>query len=194
MALADIVRRLNAGEPLPERAVAITIDDAYRSVYTAAWPKFKAAELPITLFVSTAHLDKPSSAHMNWAQLREMRAAGVGVGHHTVSHLHMVGAGAARIGEEISGANARFEQELGYKPGLFAYPYGEAGAAEISMVRKAGFVAAFGQHSGVIGSTGGRFYLPRFAMNEHYGDIGRLKLALNALGINCRRGTMTKRF
>ncbi|MEK9754463.1 MAG: polysaccharide deacetylase family protein [Rhodospirillaceae bacterium] len=181
MPLADIVRRLADGEPLPERAVAITVDDAYRSVYTVAWPKFKAAGLPFTLFASTAHLDKPSPAHMTWEQLREMRAGGVGVGHHTVSHLHMVGVEAERIGEEIAAANERFEKELGFKPGLFAYPYGEAGAREMKMIEKAGFVAAFGQHSGVIGSTESRFYLPRFAMNENYGDLDRLRLALNAL-------------
>lgn len=181
MPLADIVARLNAGEALPERAVAITVDDAYRSVYAVAWPRFKAAGLPFTLFASTAHLDSPSPANMNWDQLREMRAGGVGVGHHTVSHLHMVGVDAARIEEEIAGANQRFETELGFKPGLFAYPYGEAGRREMAMIEKAGFIAAFGQHSGVIGSTESRFYLPRFAMNENYGDVDRLRLALNAL-------------
>jgi peptidoglycan/xylan/chitin deacetylase (PgdA/CDA1 family) len=183
MPLADIVSRLNAGEALPERAVAITVDDAYRSVYTLAWPKFKAAGLPFTVFVSTAHLDSPSSAHMTWDQVREMRAAGAGIGHHTVSHLHMVGVEAARIDEEISTANTRFDKELGYRPGLFAYPYGEAGTREMKMVEKAGFVAAFGQHSGVIGSTESRFYLPRFAMNENYGDLDRLRLALNAMAL-----------
>ena len=183
MPLADIVSRLGAGEELPDRAVAITVDDAYRSVYTVAWPRFKAAGLPFTLFASTAHLDQPSPAHMTWDQLREMRAAGVGIGHHTVSHLHMVGVDAARLNEEITAANGRFQKELDFRPGLFAYPYGEAGAREMALVEKAGFVAAFGQHSGVIGSSGSRFYLPRFAMNENYGDMDRLRLALNALAL-----------
>lgn len=181
MPVAEIIRRLDAGQDLPDRTVGITIDDAYRSVFTVAWPRFKAAGLPITLFASTAHLDGTSGAHMTWAQLREMRDGGAGVGHHTVSHLHMVGAGVARINNEIAAAHARFDAELGFRPGLFAYPYGEAGAAEMAMVENAGFVAAFGQHSGVIGNTGGRYYLPRFAMNEKYGDLARLKLALNAL-------------
>jgi peptidoglycan/xylan/chitin deacetylase (PgdA/CDA1 family) len=179
--VAEITRRMTAGEPLPDRTVGITIDDAYRSVYTIAWPKFKAAGLPITIFASTAHLDGGSAQHMTWAHLREMRDGGAGVGHHTVSHLHMVDADQARNAEEIDVAHARFQAELGMRPALFAYPYGEASAAIVRQVKDAGFAAAFGQHSGVIGNTVGRYYLPRFAMNEKYGDLSRLKLALNAL-------------
>jgi hypothetical protein len=70
---------------------------------------------------------------------------------------------------------------MGQRPTLFAYPYGEASLSVIATVKEAGFAAAFGQHSGVIGSTNDMYYLPRFAMNEAYGDIERLRLAINAL-------------
>ena len=40
---------------------------------------------------------------------------------------------------------------------------------------------AFGQHSGVAHLSAGLFELPRFAMNENYGGLDRLKLAINAL-------------
>ena len=51
MALADIIDRLQDGQPLPERTVAITIDDAYLSVYTEAWPRLQAYGFPATVFV-----------------------------------------------------------------------------------------------------------------------------------------------
>jgi poly-beta-1,6-N-acetyl-D-glucosamine N-deacetylase len=177
----EIIRRLANGDGVPERTVGITIDDAYRSIYTVAWPRFKAAGLPITIFASTAHLDGGSAQHLTWQQLREMRQDGVSIGHHTVSHLHMPIANTARINKEITAAHARFEAELGFRPELMAYPYGEASSAIIAAVKKAGFIAAFGQHSGVIGNTDNQFYLPRFAMNEKYGDLNRLRLAINAL-------------
>jgi len=179
--IGRIVNRLNAGEPLPDRTVGITIDDGYRSIYSVAWPKFKAAGLPFTVFVATGHIDRGSSRHLTWDQIREMRDSGGTIGHHTISHLHMPTASAARLDQEIEGAHARFEKELGQKPGLFAYPYGEASLAVAGLVKKAGFAAAFGQHSGVIGSSGDMFNLPRFAMNETYGDLARLRLAINAL-------------
>ena len=177
----EIVRRIAAGDELPDRTVGITIDDAYRSVFTEAWPRFKAAGLPVTLFASTAHLDGGAGQHMTWDQVREMREGGASIGHHTVSHLHMPKAGAERIEKEIDGANERFQTELGMKPGIFAYPYGEASLKVMDQIKAAGFVAAFGQHSGVIGNTVGRYYLPRFAMNEKYGSLERLRLAANAL-------------
>ena len=39
--LADVHAAINDGSPLPGRAVAITIDDAYRSVYDVAFPIFR---------------------------------------------------------------------------------------------------------------------------------------------------------
>ncbi|MFQ5763801.1 MAG: chitin deacetylase, partial [Rhodospirillales bacterium] len=67
------------------------------------------------------------------------------------------------------------------RPTLFAYPYGESSLVVQRLVEGAGFVAAFGQHSGAIGSGGNRFDLPRFAMNETYGGEARFRLAVNAL-------------
>ena len=39
--LDDIVAHLQSGEPLPDRTVAITIDDAYLSVYEQAFPRLQ---------------------------------------------------------------------------------------------------------------------------------------------------------
>ena len=36
-------------------------------------------------------------------------------------------------------------------------------------------------HRGVIGRAANYFYLPRFSMNEKYGDLRRFRLAINAL-------------
>ena len=186
MPLGQIVAKLNAGEALPDRTVGLSIDDGYQSIYSVAWPRFRAAGLPFTVFVATAHIDQRSRRHLSWDQIRKMRGAGVDFGHHTVSHLHMPNASEPRIAEEITNAHVRFEKELGFQPDLFAYPYGEASLTVIAAIKAAGFSAAFGQHSGVIGSTGDMYYLPRFAMNETYGDLARLRLALNALPLRVK--------
>ena len=73
------------------------------------------------------------------------------------------------------------ERELGQRPTLFAYPYGEYSLAIRDAVVDAGLVAAFGQHSGAIGRTGDRFGLPRFPLSENYGDMDRFRLIANAL-------------
>ena len=45
------------------------------------------------------------------------------------------------------------------------------------------FKVAFGQHSGVINETSNLYYLPRFSLNEKYGDIDRVKFAASAKGL-----------
>lgn len=179
----DIVERLQKGEELPDRTVGITIDDAYRSIYTQAWPRLKAAGLPFTVFVSTAHVDHGSARHLNWDQIREMRDAGVQFGHHTVSHLHMPKASVDDVSKEITLANNRFRKELGEVPKLFAYPYGETRLATKKVVQDAGFLAAFGQHSGVVDAQDDFHYLPRFGLNEKFGGEDRFRLIVNALSL-----------
>ena len=182
--VGEIVERLRDGKPLPDRTVGITIDDAYRSIYTKAWPKLKQAGLPFTIFVATAQVDQGSSRHLTWDQIREMRdGGGVDIGHHTVTHLHMPEADANRNALEVKNASARFVKELGNIPPLFSYPYGESSLQISAAIRKAGFIGAFGQHSGVIGGIGDLFDLPRFAMNEKYGGLARFRMVANALAL-----------
>ena len=168
---------------LKDRTVSITIDDAYLSVYTKAWPILKKLNLPFTLFISTDVIDNDFSNYMNWDQIRELVDNGVLVGSQTKSHPHLHRLNSKQILNEIEHSNNRFIKELGFKPKLFAYPYGEYDNKTIDIVKGSGFEAAFGQHSGVAHISAGIFELPRFAMNENYGDLKRLELAINALPI-----------
>ena len=74
--LTEVVNALTVGGNLPSRAVVITIDDAYRSVYDVAFPRFKAAGFPFTVFIATDPVDEGLPAYMTWDQMREMAASG----------------------------------------------------------------------------------------------------------------------
>ena len=179
--LEDIVLNLQSGTPLPDRTVAITIDDAYLSVYEEAFPRLKARGFPATLFVATRPVDRGLRAYMSWDQIREWQAAGYGIGSQTQTHPHMHQQSMAENEKELRVSNERFLAELGMRPTLFAYPYGEYNLDVIDLVKEAGFEAAFGQNSGVAHGYDGFFELPRFAMNEQYGNRERLELAINGL-------------
>ncbi|MEE8516479.1 MAG: polysaccharide deacetylase family protein [Alphaproteobacteria bacterium] len=179
--LPRIVTALADGEALPPRTVGISIDDAYLSAYTEAWPRLRAAGFPFTLFVATAPVDRKLKRYMSWDQVRDLAKAGVTIGSQTASHLHMATSTAGRNRADLAKSNQRFKAELGKVPELFAYPYGEASSEVMAVVREAGFSFAFGQHSGVLHSTADKSFLPRFAMNEAYGGIHRFRLAVNAL-------------
>ncbi|MEC8641813.1 MAG: polysaccharide deacetylase family protein [Pseudomonadota bacterium] len=179
--LEQIISHLQAGTPVPDRTVAITIDDAYLSVFEEAFPRLKERGFHATLFVATRPVDRNLRNYMDWDQLREWQAAGFGIGSQTQTHPHMHRLSTEANREELQVSSERFLAELGIRPTLFAYPYGEYNLEVIDLVKTAGFTAAFGQNSGVAHGYDGFFELPRFAMNEQYGSRERLELAINGL-------------
>ena len=176
-----IIAALRAGTPLPERTVGITVDDAYVSVYDEAWPRLAEAGFPFTLFVATDAVDAGTHGIMSWDQLRKLAAAGVTIGNHGASHGHLWQGDPASVRDDIARAERRFEEELGLKPSLFAYPYGEFDLPTRQVVQEFGFEAAFGQHSGTAYPSADSFGLPRFALNERFGDIDRFALVVATL-------------
>ena len=181
MGLPQIVTAIENGGGLPDRTIGITIDDAYRSVYEQAWPIFKAHNMPFTVFVSTQQIDDGFSNYMTWDMVRDLVKAGVTIGGHSQHHSHLPDLDIAAVKAELDHSAKRFKEELGFVPDIFAYPYGEANADVISAVKEAGYKAAFGQQSGAMSTESDFMYLPRFALNEHYGAMDRFKLAANSL-------------
>ena len=114
------VKGLKGENKLNDRSVSITIDDAYLSVYTKAWPILKKLNLPFTLFIATDVIDNNFSNYMNWDQIRELVDNGVLIGSQTKSHPHMHRLSSKQILNEIEFSNKRFIEELGFKPKLFA--------------------------------------------------------------------------
>lgn len=184
MSVPDILAAIREGRELPDRTVGITIDDGYRSIYTEAWPRLRRAGFPFTVFVSTDPVDRGFSDFMNWEQVRELHEAGVNIGGHTATHLHMAANSVERNESDVTLSNARYVSELGVAPALFAYPFGEASTRVQRIVRDAGYAAAFGQQSGPSDASADPYYMPRFALNESFGDMDRFRLVTNALPIS----------
>ena len=182
----EIIAALRAGQSLPDNTVGISIDDAYLSVYKEAWPRLREAKFPFTLFVATEPVNNRSPGHMSWTQIRELADAGVTIANHSTTHPHMPFLSPSRNFAEFKNSNARFKAELGKVPSLVAYPYGEYSLAVRKETVRAGFVAGFGQHSGVIHKGSDFFNLPRFVFSEVYGDLGRLRSAARALPLRAR--------
>ena len=179
--LPEIIDALRTGRPLPERTVAITVDDATRSTFEEAWPRLEKAGLPFTVFVSTDPVDEGHAGIMSWDELRQLVAAGVTIGNHSAAHGHMWQDDDAVNRADLLRARRRIKEELGVDAPLFAYPYGEWNAALRTLVAELGFEAAFGQQSGVAAAHSDPLNLPRFALNERYGEIDRFRLIVDTL-------------
>lgn len=179
--LSRIVDAIRSGRPLPDLAVAITVNDAPRSAYDVAWPRLKAAGLPFTVFVTTSVVDGRGRNYMSWDQLRELAKAGVEIGAQTHDHPHLPAETAERARTGMEQADRRIAEEVGRRPTLFAYPYGEAGLAQRDLAREHGYAAAFGQHSGPAYPGSDPFYLPRFPLGRDEGEIVRFRRVARSL-------------
>lgn len=179
VSLDRIAQAFKQGTPLPERAVAITVDDAYASFAENGWPLLKERGWPAILFVATDPVDQGLPGYLSWDAIRALKAEGLAIGHHGAGHIHMVDAGIKAAREDILRASDRFREELGEVPDLFAYPYGEYSLDLMRLVEGLGFEAAAAQYSSVA-APDDLYALPRFPFNERYSDMDRFRLIANA--------------
>ncbi len=173
---------INDGD-LPKNAIGISIDDADKSFLEIGWPYFKKNNIPVTLFVTTGTIVKNNKNYINWDQIRQLKKEGVTIGAHSHTHEHMPDLDIDDVKTEIELSNKIFLRELGEIPTLFAFPYGETNSEIIELIKEYKFKVAFGQHSGVINETSNMYYLPRFSLNEKYGEIERVKFAAKSKGL-----------
>ena len=163
--------------PKSKKEILITIDDAFESFYTEAWPYLKKNKIPFILFVSTEPVG--NRGYMTWEQIKEIESNEFAyIGHHSHTHKYLIDVSNEEFILDIKKANKIFLKELGYIPSLFSYPFGEYSKFMKDYISK-NFNYAFGQHSGVIDLNKDKFELPRFPINEKYGEIKRFKSIIN---------------
>ncbi len=159
------------------KKILITIDDAFESFYLEAWPYLKKNKIPFILFVSTEPVGK--NGYMNWDQIREINNHNFSyIGHHSHSHEYLIDFSNKEFILDIEKANKIFEKEIGYIPYLFSYPFGEYSKFMKNYISQ-NFEFAFGQHSGIIDLNKDKFELPRFPINEKYGELKRFNSIIN---------------
>lgn len=176
--LSKIINHLKSRAPIPDKTVAITMDDAYRSVFTEALPRLKQRGWPFTVFVSTNYIDNKYSNYMSWDQMRSLQKEKVEFANHSTAHSHLIKRLAGetksmwinRITRDIEHAQNRLEEELGTAQKFIAYPYGEYTSSIKNIINKLGFIG-FGQQSGAIGSLSDFSALPRYPISEAYGEL-----------------------
>ena len=100
------------------------------------------------------------------------------------SHDYLVDLNEHEFLKDINESIKIFEEKLGYNPIFFSYPFGEYSNFIKNYISQ-NFEFSFGQHSGVIDVNKNSFELPRFPINEKYGDIKRFKFLFRRGRINC---------
>jgi peptidoglycan/xylan/chitin deacetylase (PgdA/CDA1 family) len=113
-----------------------------------------------------ANVRVPTDLMMTTAQLRALRAAGMQVGAHTVTHPIMARLSLKDARQEVARSRDAIQDALGEPIDLFAYPNGKPGidylAEHAALVRELGFAAAVCTGWGAADRATDTMQLPRF--------------------------------
>ena len=156
VSMKDVLAWRHGEKSIPAKSAVITLDDGWNSQYYVAWPILKEFGYPFTLFIYTDYVEKGGKS-MTWAQLEELRDAGVDIEAHTVSHhdLRHGPRGAdypTWLHNEVYGCKQILEDKLGLKIIAFAFPYGFHNEVVRKTATEAGYELQFtvyGQHMGI---------------------------------------------
>ena len=167
------------------KKVLITIDDGFKSFYEHAWPYLKDNKIPFILFISTEAVGK--NGYMNWNQIKEIESESFAfIGNHSHSHEYLLDISYDKFQNDILKSIEIFKKNLGYNPIFFSYPFGEFSLEHTSFIKKI-FKYGFGQHSGVIDVNKNPYELPRFPINEKYGDLKRFEFNIDLLPLEYKK-------
>lgn len=144
VSIDQAVSLLDGDLSLDGRYFCITFDDGFRSCLDGAVPLLVDHRAPAAFFVPTAFIGKTVERDagllrsfypdrrllvefLTWAECRQMAAAGMTIGSHTVSHACLSALSTEEVQWELRESRATIERELGMPCEHFACPFGRAG-------------------------------------------------------------------
>jgi peptidoglycan/xylan/chitin deacetylase (PgdA/CDA1 family) len=184
VSMKDLLAWRNGEKAIPLKSAIITLDDGWNSQYYVAWPILKEYGYPFTLFIYTQWVGTGGKA-MTWAQLEEMRDAGVDIESHTVSHHDLRHAPRGQdyptwLHNEVYSSKETLESKLGLKIFAFAFPYGFHNEVVRKTAKDAGYEMQFtvyGRHMDVNVPPD---QVGRYAIDSLKGDVFKAALDYGA--------------
>jgi peptidoglycan/xylan/chitin deacetylase (PgdA/CDA1 family) len=131
-------------EPVPDRLVVLTFDDAVRSHYTTVAPLLERYGFGATFFV-TEFPQPPFSdttLYMTWAQMGELDRRGFEVANHTWKHSHVDRVSREQLVAEVQYIEEKLASVGAPRPISFAYPAYTTTPAAARTLRELGYVFA----------------------------------------------------
>jgi len=171
VSLDTLLAALDGKAELPDNAVAVTFDDGFSSTFENATPVLTRYRIPATMFIVADRIGQdndwmhrrgmPEHALMDVGQIREMDAAGITIGSHTLTHPRLPECGPEEMSREIADSKARLEDILSRPVQHFAYPYGLYNDTARALVEQTGYLSACSTRSGFNNKETDRYELRR---------------------------------
>lgn len=133
-------------EPLPEKAIIVSFDDGFRSVYENAYPIMKKHGIKGNVYLPTKYIGNDSK-FMSWEMISELHESDMfEFAGHTHNHVDIRTLTRKEFAEEIEKSNMLMKEKLGYIPKAFCMPFGVFDKKSINLLRE------FGIYKYILGS------------------------------------------
>lgn len=187
LTVSEMAAALHDGD-LPERAVAITFDDGFRSVIENAAPMLHARDLPATVFAVSGHLGgendwptqprrAPRKPLATADELAALVAEGWEIGCHGMRHAPLGPATPGTLDKELIDARKELARATGADIRTFAFPYGSLPGDDARDILAHHYAAACTTDLGPVRADSDVLALPR--IETHY--VRRADLLRRAL-------------
>lgn len=190
--LSNIINAIKNQQPIADKTVAITFDDAYIDILTQAKPLLDKFKFPYMIFVNPGIIERNPASYLSWKQLKDMSDEGVIIANHGYEHDSFARKMPEGISEKdwlekqgklLLKAEDLIKTHTGQNWRYFAYPYGEYTPGVQAWMKKHDFIA-FSQQSGAVGLKTDLTSVPRFPASMPYDKIASLKDKLYSLPFN----------
>lgn len=132
----------SALEPIPDKTVVLTFDDAVKSHITTVAPMLKEYGFGATFFITACWMSDQEN-FLSWEDVAELHHMGFEIGNHTWSHTGM---GTPKLAARLPGQLALLEaalQKVGVpKPVSFGWPGNAFSSEALRILRTHGFLFA----------------------------------------------------
>ena len=142
LALLFMARASLGIEPVPDKTVVLTFDDAVKSQLTVVAPLLKEHGFGATFFVTHCWMNDTEN-FMSWEDIRQLHDMGFEIGNHTYTHT---GVGSPKTAAWLEGELALVENALAKagvpKPVSFAWPGNGFATEGIAVLERCGYLFA----------------------------------------------------
>lgn len=155
----DLLNYLDYGISLPDKAVIITSDDGYQSVYQYAFPLLKKYGYTMTLFLSTGYIGEsetdrrkdefnrknptlPTRSMLIWPEVQEMAKYGIEFQSHGVTHTNFLNLDKEDSLNELLVSKSTIESHIHKPVFIIAWPFSGYDKSDLELLNVAGYRGA----------------------------------------------------
>lgn len=162
----DLINYLDNKLSLPDKAVIITSDDGYQSIYQYAFPLLKKYNYTMTVFLSTGYIGEseserredefnrsnyslPTRGMLIWPEVLEMAKYGVEFQSHGVTHTSFLNLNGENSLNELLSSKEAIENHIKKPVSIIAWPFNRYDREDLEFLGVAGYRGAVTYGGGV---------------------------------------------